>query len=54
MPETGFMHFIEAIDSNEKWIKECQKNYRLLDEIILDKEKISYLQNYDRERNCFG
>jgi RES domain. len=48
-----FYAFIEAIDSNEKLIKECQKIYHLLDEIVLDKEKNQFFTELKQGTELF-
>ena len=48
-----FYAFMEAIDSNEKLIKECQKIYHLLDEIVLDKEKKQFFKELKQGTELF-
>lgn len=48
-----FYAFIDAIDTDEKLIKECQKIYGLLDEIVLDKEKNQFFNELKQGTELF-
>lgn len=48
-----FYAFMEAIDSDEKLIKECQNIYCLLNEIVLDKEKDQFFIELEKGKELF-
>ena len=48
-----FYAFMEAIDSDEKLIKECQNIYCLLNEIVLDKEKDQFFIELEKGTELF-
>ncbi len=48
-----FYAFMEAIDSDEKLIKECQNIYCLLNEIVLDKEKDQFFMELEKGKELF-